>query len=105
MSSTLAAIDTDRKALLALLAEIADADWTKDSRCPGWSVPDVVSHMACTFWLAVDPPNAPDPAGLPNERAADVYVESRRFMTTNRSWPAMSRSACGDSKSSRHCRA
>jgi uncharacterized protein (TIGR03083 family) len=58
-----------------------DAIWTSKSGCPGWSVRDVVSHMACSFWLAVDPSRLPDPDGLPAERAADVYVESRRSMT------------------------
>jgi hypothetical protein len=44
-------------------------------------VQDLLSHMACSFWLAVDPSRLPDPGGLPAERAADLYVESRRFMT------------------------
>jgi uncharacterized protein (TIGR03083 family) len=55
--------------------------WAKDSGCPGWSVQDLVSHMACSFWLAVDASKLPDPGGLPAERAADLYVESRRSMT------------------------
>ncbi|BBY01686.1 hypothetical protein MSEO_21850 [Mycobacterium seoulense] len=37
--------------------------------------------MACSYWLAVDPSTLPDPGGLPAERAADLYVESRRSMT------------------------
>ena len=38
--------------------------------------------MACSFWLAVDMSKLPDSAGLPDaERAADLYVESRRSMT------------------------
>jgi hypothetical protein len=37
--------------------------------------------MACSFWLAVDPASLPDPGGLPAERAADLYVESRRNLT------------------------
>jgi uncharacterized protein (TIGR03083 family) len=58
-----------------------DAVWAKESGCPGWTVQDLVSHMACSFWLAVDPTTLPDPAGLPAERAADLYVESRRSLT------------------------
>ena len=81
MSSTLTAIEADRKALLALCHQIEDLTWRKESGCPGWSVQDVVSHMACSFWLAVDPSRLPDPGGLPAERAADLYVESRRSMT------------------------
>jgi uncharacterized protein (TIGR03083 family) len=81
MSSALKAIERDREAILALCQEIEDSVWTKDSGCPGWSVQDVVSHMACSFWLAVDPARLPDPGGLPAERAADLYVESRRSLT------------------------
>jgi uncharacterized protein (TIGR03083 family) len=81
MSNALKAIEADREALLALCHEVDDAVWTKDSGCPGWTMQDVVSHMACSFWLAVDPANLPDPAGLPAERAADLYVESRRHLT------------------------
>src|SRR6202051_1708525 len=81
VSSTISAIEEDRKALLSLCPQITEADWAKASGCPGWSVQDLVSHMACSFWLAVDPSKLPDPAGLPAERAADLYVESRRSMT------------------------
>ncbi len=81
VSSTISAIEEDRKALLSLCPQITEADWAKASGCPGWSVQDLVSHMACSFWLAVDPGKLPDPHGLPAERAADLYVESRRSMT------------------------
>jgi uncharacterized protein (TIGR03083 family) len=81
MSSAVNAIEADRKALLAVCHGLEDSVWTTDSGCPGWSVQDVVSHMACSFWLAVDPSTLPDPGQLPAERAADLYVESRRSMT------------------------
>jgi uncharacterized protein (TIGR03083 family) len=80
-SSALAAIEADRAALLTLCREVDDSVWAKDSGCPGWTMQDVVSHMACSFWLAVDMSNLPDSAGLSAERAADLYVESRRSMT------------------------
>jgi uncharacterized protein (TIGR03083 family) len=82
MSSAIQAVEADRTALLAIFPRIADSAWAQATGCPGWSVRDVVSHMACSFWLAVDPSRLPDPAGLPAERAADLYVESRRSMTT-----------------------
>ena len=81
MSSAIKAIEEDRKVLLELCQLMDDSVWTKDSGCPGWSVQDLLSHMACSFWLAVDPSRLPDPGGLPAERAADLYVESRRSMT------------------------
>jgi uncharacterized protein (TIGR03083 family) len=81
MSSALKAIEADRETVLALARELDDSVWSKASGCPGWSARDVLSHMACSFWMAVDPSTLPDPAGLPAERAADLYVESRRGMT------------------------
>jgi uncharacterized protein (TIGR03083 family) len=81
MSPTLEAIAEDRKTALQICSQIPDSMWAKDSGCPGWSVQDLVSHMACSFWLAVDPSQLPDPSGLPAERAADLYVDSRRSMT------------------------
>jgi uncharacterized protein (TIGR03083 family) len=81
MSSTLEALAKERATVLELCAQLPDPMWAKGSGCPGWSVQDLVSHMACSFWLAVDPSTLPDPGGLPAERAADVYVESRRTMT------------------------
>ncbi|MFZ1163347.1 maleylpyruvate isomerase family mycothiol-dependent enzyme [Mycobacterium sp.] len=80
-SSALQAIEADRSALLALCQTLDDSVWAKPSGCPGWSVQDLISHMACSFYLAVDMSNLPDSAGLPAERAADLYVESRRLMT------------------------
>ena len=81
MNGALRAIEEDRNAVLAVCSQIPEAVWAKDSGCPGWSVQDLVSHMACSFWLAVDPSKLPDPGGLPAERAADLYVDSRRSMT------------------------
>jgi uncharacterized protein (TIGR03083 family) len=82
MNSAIQAVEADRTALLAMFPLIPDSAWAQPSSCPGWTVQDVVSHMACSFWLAVDRSRLPDPAGLPAERAADLYVESRRSMTT-----------------------
>ncbi len=79
--SAIKAIEEDRKVLLALCENMEKSMWANDSGCPGWSVQDLVSHMACSFWLAVDPSRLPDPGGIPAERAADLYVEARRSMT------------------------
>lgn len=81
ISSAIKAIEADRDTLLALCRDLDDAVWAKDSGCPGWTVQDLISHMACSFWLAADMSKLPDSAGLPAERAADLYVESRRSMT------------------------
>jgi len=81
MSHTIEAIAEERRVVLELCSRMPEAVWAKASGCAGWSVQDLVSHMACSYWLAVDPSNLPDPGGLPAERAADLYVESRRSMT------------------------
>jgi hypothetical protein len=62
MGSALKAVEGDREAMLALCQEMEGSVWTKDSGCRGWSVQDVVSHTACSFWLAVYPSRLPDPA-------------------------------------------
>ena len=43
-----------RRRLGETLAGLADADWSVPSRCEGWSVKDVVAHLASTdqFWTA-----------------------------------------------------
>jgi uncharacterized protein (TIGR03083 family) len=81
MSATLEALAEERKIVLEICSQMPDPTWAMNSGCPGWSVQDLVSHMACSYWLAVDPSTLPDPGGLPAERAADLYVESRRSMT------------------------
>ena len=81
MSTTIEAIAADREALLTMCEQASDSWWRAESGCPGWSVQDLISHLGCSFWLAVDPTNLPDPQGLPAERAADLYVDSRRWMT------------------------
>jgi len=80
-SSALKAIEADRDALLTLCRGLDGSVWSRNTGCPGWTVQDLVSHMACSFWLAVDMSKLPDSAGLPAERAADLYVDSRRSMT------------------------
>lgn len=81
MSATLDAIALERATVLDVCSRLPDSMWAEDTGCSGWSVQDLVSHMACSYWLAVDPSTLPDPGGLPAERAADLYVESRRSMT------------------------
>lgn len=74
-------LEADRAALLEICAGLGEADWRAPSGCPGWTVQDVVAHMGALFWLTVDRSKLPDAAGLPTERAQDVYVEHRRSMT------------------------
>jgi uncharacterized protein (TIGR03083 family) len=75
------ALRADRDALLEICAGLTDADWKAESGCAGWSVQDVVSHMAGLYWLVVDASALPDTSGVPTERAQDLVVESRRSMS------------------------
>ncbi|MBA3744296.1 maleylpyruvate isomerase family mycothiol-dependent enzyme [Sporichthya sp.] len=40
-----AAFKTDRPQILALLHDLSDDEWAAPSKCEGWAVRDVVSHM------------------------------------------------------------
>src|SRR5215212_1416155 len=68
----------DRDALLEICGGLGDAEWKAESGCAGWSVQDVVAHMAGLFWLVVDPTVLPDTTGVPTEQAQEIIVASRR---------------------------
>jgi uncharacterized protein (TIGR03083 family) len=73
------AVRADRAALLEICGTLTAAEWKAESGCPGWSVQDVVAHIAVTFWQLQDPSQLPAISpGMPVERANDAYVESRR---------------------------
>jgi uncharacterized protein (TIGR03084 family) len=48
-----AAVAGESAWMAKLLADLEDADWARESRCPGWTVADVVTHVAQTNELAV----------------------------------------------------
>ncbi|MGH3764377.1 MAG: maleylpyruvate isomerase family mycothiol-dependent enzyme [Pseudonocardiaceae bacterium] len=52
MEAIIAALDDQQAELDDLLGGLEDADWVKPSRCSGWSVADVVLHLAQTTELA-----------------------------------------------------
>jgi len=71
-------LEADRAALLGICSGLTETDWQAESGCAGWTVRDVVSHMAALYWLVVDPKKLPDVTGLPTEQAQEVYVAARR---------------------------
>jgi uncharacterized protein (TIGR03083 family) len=81
MSKVTDGLEADRAALLEICAGLGEADWRAESGCPGWTVRDVVAHMGALYWLIVDRTKLPDVADLPTERAMDVYVSDRGWMT------------------------
>jgi uncharacterized protein (TIGR03083 family) len=81
MTDAIEALAADRAVLLEICAGLTDDDWKAGSGCPGWSVQDVVTHMAAGFQAVADPAALPDTQGLPFERAQDAVVEARRGLT------------------------
>ena len=44
MSRDVEALEAQCKELIALVGELADVEWERPSRCPGWSVKELVAH-------------------------------------------------------------
>ena len=81
MSLATDSLQADRAELLRICSALTDADWQAPSGCAGWSVKDIVAHLAALYWMVADRTKLPDVTGLATERAQDVYVEQRRSMT------------------------
>lgn len=50
---TVAALGEEHEELAAMLAGLSGADWSQPTRCDGWTVADVVLHLAQTDDLAI----------------------------------------------------
>jgi uncharacterized protein (TIGR03083 family) len=81
MYDALEAVRADRLALLDIGRGLTSAQWRAPSGCPGWSVQDVIAHLATEFWAVVDLSQLPDITGQPFEHAQETLVESRRGMS------------------------
>ena len=53
MEQIVAALTEQHSELAAMLADLGPADWDRPSRCEGWSVADVVLHLAQTDEMAL----------------------------------------------------
>ena len=81
------------RALIDICGRLTDAQWQAPSGCAGWSVQDVVAHLANLFWMVVDPGQLPDTAGQPDRartghRRGGHAGDCRRpmcWLTTSRS--------------------
>lgn len=75
---------SERDVALGVLRGLSAAEWSAPSGCEGWSVQDVVTHMASALQLVADPEHAefPDPA-LPTEAGLDAVVARRRSWTAD----------------------
>lgn len=72
------ALRDERNAVLALCRTLGDADWAAPSDCAGWSVKDVVSHMAAAFHGCFTPWLLRVMRSSSIERSNDGDVEGRR---------------------------
>lgn len=75
------AVTADRDALAELASSFTPEEWASPSDCAGWSVQDVVAHMATVFLQIADPSSLPPPDPDDVERTADVNVEAWRGRT------------------------
>ena len=72
------AFKAERAALLAFCAGLAPADWRMNSRAQGWSIQDVVAHLAAGCHAPFSPSAGKVLRGNNIERANDVMVDNRR---------------------------
>ena len=72
------ALRAEREVVLGICQALNDDEWGAPSGCDGWSVGDLVTHLAAGFWLVVDPSILPDTAGIPTEAAQELLVAARR---------------------------
>ncbi len=70
----------EREEILTVAKGLTAAEWDLPSACAGWSVRDVMGHMACTLHGVIDPTFLPD-TSAGTERAAEPTVVERR------TWP------------------
>jgi uncharacterized protein (TIGR03083 family) len=81
MLDAIDAIKADRADLIGICQGLTNDQWQAPSGCEGWSVQDVVAHLANTFWAIVDAAKLPDTAGQPMERAMEAGVAARRGLS------------------------
>jgi uncharacterized protein (TIGR03083 family) len=70
----------EREAILTLAKGISADEWLLPSACAGWSIRDVMGHMACTLHGVLDPTFLPDTT-QGTERGMEPSVTERR------TWP------------------
>src|SRR5437764_945183 len=70
----------EREAILTVARDMSAEEWLLPSACAGWTIRDVMGHMACTLHGVIDPAFLPDTASG-TERAMEPAVAERR------TWP------------------
>ncbi len=70
----------ERDAILTVAKGLTDDEWNAPSACAGWSIRDVMGHMACTLHGVIDPKFLPNRDGG-TESSMEPAVAERR------AWP------------------
>jgi uncharacterized protein (TIGR03083 family) len=70
----------EREAILTVAKDMTPAEWLLPSACAGWTIRDVMGHMACTLHGVIDPAFLPDTTS-DTESAMEPAVAERR------TWP------------------
>jgi len=63
-----------------VVAGLQPDEWSRPSRCPGWSVQDLVAHTGSNFQVLAEPPDpsTPPPPVKTAEELQDLLVQQRR---------------------------
>jgi uncharacterized protein (TIGR03083 family) len=63
-----------------VVASLSPEEWARASRCPGWSVQDLVAHTGSNFRVVAEPPDpaAPAPQVDTAEELQELLVAQRR---------------------------
>lgn len=63
-----------------VVTDLGPDEWARPSRCPGWSVKDLVAHTGSNFRMLAEPPDpaAPAPPVKTAEELQDLLVQQRR---------------------------
>jgi uncharacterized protein (TIGR03083 family) len=68
--------------MTAVLTTLSENEWAAPSGCSGWSVKDLVAHIASNYKETVDPsPPPPEPVNLPAEQLMEMLVAPRKDWT------------------------
>jgi len=67
----------ERAEILALAKGLSDDEWMQPSACDGWTIRDVMGHMACTLHGVIDPAFLPD-SSKGTEAGMEPQVAERR---------------------------
>lgn len=68
---------------LGVLGQLSEQDWAAPSACEGWTVKDIVNHLAATFTVVINPEAALDgvTAEVSLEAVNDIMVSAGEDLT------------------------